>query len=237
MMARANNLHDLEQKLGYRFRDRALLANALTHASVRGQKNTQIDNERLEFIGDRVLGLAVAELLIEALPKANEGDLARHYNRLVRGETCALVARDIGLGAYLILSDSEAESGGRDKETILADAMEALLGALFLEAGFSGARDRVRALWADHVADFHDAAADAKTALQEWAQGQGLALPVYVEVAREGPDHAPKFTAEVRLSGRAPTRGDGPSKRAAEQSAAAALLVREGVRAGPSDDT
>lgn len=211
---------------GHVFRDFGLMQRALTHSSARG---ASFDNERLEFLGDRVLGLAIAEVLGEAHPAASEGDLARGYNRLVRGQTCACVARDIGLGAYLILSESEAESGGRNKETILADAIEALLGAIFLEAGFDKARSAVRHLWQSHLAVVPQNAADAKSALQEWAQGRGLALPEYVEIARTGPDHAPLFTSEVRITGMRPARGEGASKRAAEQAAASALLAREGV--------
>ena len=229
-MRRARKYKALETALGYRFKSEPLLERALTHASVRGGgKGRRSDNERLEFLGDRVLGLAIAEVLGEAHPAASEGDLARGYNRLVRGQTCACVARDIGLGAYLILSESEAESGGRNKETILADAIEALLGAIFLEAGFDKARSAVRHLWQSHLAVVPQNAADAKSALQEWAQGQGLALPEYVESARTGPDHAPLFTSEVRIAGMRPARGEGASKRAAEQAAASALLAREGV--------
>jgi ribonuclease-3 len=235
-MTRARKYKALETALGYRFKSEPLLERALTHASVRGGgKARRSDNERLEFLGDRVLGLAIAEVLGEAHPAASEGDLARGYNRLVRGQTCARVARDIGLGAYLILSESEAESGGRNKETILADAIEAILGAIFLEAGFDKARGVVRHLWQGHLAVVPQNAADAKSALQEWAQGQGLALPEYVEIARTGPDHAPLFTSEVRIAGMRPARGEGASKRAAEQAAASALLAREGVLGALAD--
>jgi ribonuclease-3 len=177
-----------------------------------------------------VLGLVIAEALSERFPSASEGELARRYNRLVRGEACARVARTVGVGQYLILSESEAGSGGRAKGTILADAMEAILGAIFLDAGFDTARAVVRRLWASND-DQHPTSAgpDAKSALQEWAQGKGLALPEYVEVSRKGPDHAPRFTSEVRISGCAPARGEGASKRSAEQAAARALLEREGV--------
>ena len=228
-MAAVRKLKDLEARLGYVFEDRALLKKALTHASVRQASAKRRDNERLEFLGDRVLGLAIAELLSEVYPAANEGQLARLYNRLVRGGTCAEVARALELGASLVLSDSEAGSGGREKETILADACEALLGAVFLEAGYEKARDVVRAHWGAKLDESSTEAADAKSALQEWAQGQGLDLPQYVEVARHGPDHAPRFTAEVSIKGRKPARGEGANKRAAEQAAAAALLAREGV--------
>lgn len=228
-MLRARKFKDLEKVLGHRFKNQQLLEVALTHASVRGVKGKRSDNERLEFIGDRVLGLAIAELLNERFPDGSEGDLARRYNRLVRGEACAKVARSIGLGTHLILSDSEAGSGGRTKNTILADAMEALLGAIFLEAGFKTARVVVRDLWESLSEDLPATGVDAKSALQEWAQGQGLELPEYVEIARKGPDHAPHFTTEVRITGKEPARGEGASKRAAEQAAARALLEREGV--------
>lgn len=229
-MLRPRKYKDLEKAIAHRFKDQKLLEMALTHASMRSGKGKRTDNERLEFIGDRVLGLVIAELLSERYPEANEGELARRFNRLVRGETCAKVARTLGLGAHLILSESEAGSGGRAKSTILADAMEALLGAIFLDAGFETARTAVRRYWATQSADVHTSAGpDAKSALQEWAQGQGLALPKYVEIARKGPDHAPRFTSEVRIPGKPPARGEGASKRAAEQAAAQALLDREGV--------
>jgi ribonuclease-3 len=229
-MAPARKYKDLETRLGYRFKNRAVLERALTHSSVRTVKSKRGDNERLEFLGDRVLGLAIAELLGEKFPNATEGDLARRFNWLVRGETCSEIARDMGVGPFLILSDSEAESGGREKETILADACEAVLAAVFVEGGFEPAREVVRKLWSDHVERLPTEAADPKSTLQEWAQGQGLDLPAYTEIAREGPDHAPRFTAEVRIKGRRPARGEGTSKRAAEQAAATALLSREGVR-------
>lgn len=230
MILRARKFKDLEKALGHRFKNQQLLEIALTHASMRGGKGQRSDNERLEFIGDRVLGLAIAEVLSERFPVASEGELARRYNRLVRGEACARVARALGLGPYLILSESESGSGGRAKGTILADAMEALLGAIFLDAGFDAARGAVRRLWEPQAHDQPTAAGpDAKSALQEWAQGRGLALPQYTEVERMGPDHAPRFTSEVRIAGHPPARGEGASKRAAEQAAARALLEREGV--------
>lgn len=234
-MLRPRKFKELETKLGHRFRSVALLERALTHASVRGGKLARSDNERLEFIGDRVLGLAIAEILNEQYPDASEGELARRYNRLVRGEACAKVSRAIGLGAHLILSDSEADSGGREKATILADAAEAVLGAVFLDAGFDKARAVVRKLWEPQAGLAPEVSVDPKSALQEWAQGQGLALPKYSVVSRKGPDHAPRFTAEVNITGRAPAQGEGASKRIAEQAAASALLQREGVRRSPID--
>ncbi|MBV1694413.1 MAG: ribonuclease III [Hyphomicrobiales bacterium] len=229
-MAKARRAaNGLEASLGYRFKDGTLLERALTHSSARTGKAGTSDNERLEFLGDRVLGLVVAEMLIEAFPEASEGELARRFNHLVRGETCAAVARALGLGAFLVLSGSEAESGGRDKETILADACEAVLAAVFLEAGYAKVRDLVRRHWWPRLETAPSGAADAKSTLQEWAQGRGLDLPSYRAVERAGPDHAPMFVVEVKIGSRHTARGSGMSKRAAEQDAATTLLVREGV--------
>ncbi len=234
-MAR-RNIKQLETALGYRFKSRAVLDRALTHASTRSDQSKGEDNERLEFLGDRVLGLAVAELLLERDPKATEGALARRFNRLVRKETCARVGRSINLGPLMLLSAAEHDSGGRDKDTILADAIEALLAAIFLEAGFAVARDVIRMLWAPLVDGLPETVADAKSMLQEWAQGQGLPLPRYVEIERKGPDHAPVFTTEVSIDGKKPARGSGANKRAAEQAAASAMLAREGVTRGTEPD-
>jgi ribonuclease-3 len=155
---------------------------------------------------------------------------------MVRGQTCAAVARSILIGCSLILSDAEAGSGGRDKDTILADAIEAVLGAVFLEAGFDKARNVVLHLWREHMDLSPNAPRDAKSELQEWAQGQGLSLPEYVEVKRSGPDHAPRFIAEVRVGGRVGAVGEGLSKRGAEQAAATEMLRREGVWSGNERD-
>ena len=235
-LSRARKATPLEKAIGYNFKDRGLLTHALTHSSARTVAQPRSDNERLEFLGDRVLGLAVAELVCEVFPDASEGDLARRFNRLVRGGTCALVATQAGLGAELVLSESEAVHGGRSKETILADAMEAILGAVFVEAGFDTARGIVRRLWEPLLKALPDVSADPKSALQEWAQGQGLPLPEYIEFARKGPDHAPKFVTEVKVAGFDPARGDGRSKRIAEQAAATAFLMRQKVWAAPPND-
>ncbi len=228
-MSRKRKYSDLEKALGHRFKDQDLVTRALTHSSTRGN-GSRDDNERLEFLGDRVLGLAISAALIEAFPEAAEGDLARRFNQLVKRETCAAMGRAIDLGRNLILSDSEASSGGRDKDTIIADAVEALLGAAFVDAGFDKARAIVLKLWQPHLEGKAHAVADPKSALQEWAQGRGLALPRYVEISRSGPDHAPRFISEVRIAGCKPAQGTGSSKRAAEQAAASAMLAREGVQ-------
>lgn len=202
---------------------------ALTHASARAGRQNGPDNERLEFLGDRVLGVVIAELLLELCPSAREGELARRYNKLVCKEACAAVARQIGLGPFIFMSEGEASAGGRDKNTILADACEALLGALYCDGGLEPAGRFIRDCWGPRLCAADAAPLDAKTALQEWAQARRLDLPRYVEVGSTGPDHAPSFTSEVRIEGLAPTRGEGPSKRTAEQAAASAMLLREGV--------
>ena len=222
-----NQISRLEGLIGYTFANRGLAEKALTHSSVRGDSRRRADNERLEFLGDRVLALTISQHLYNRMSDAREGELARAFNRLVRRETCAAVARDIDLGASLLLSDSEADSGGRDKDTILADAMEALLAAIFLEAGFEVARDVILSLWQVYIEGSPVAATvDAKSALQEWAQARGEAPPVYVEISREGPPHAPVFTIEVRLADGNAARAKAGSKRAGEQAAAQSLLAR-----------
>ncbi len=229
MPAAASHPQAFAERLGYQFRDPSLLKTALTHSSARVDRPDTNDNDRLEFLGDRVLGLVVAELLSKTYPGADTGEMARRFNRLVRKETCADVARQIDLGSAIVMSDGEAESGGREKLTILGDACEAVLGAVFLDGDFESARTVVRELWKPLLEADGDAPTDAKSALQEWAQGRGLAIPLYVETERKGPDHAPHFTSCVEIDGLEPQTGQGQSKRAAEQAAAMAMLVREGI--------
>jgi len=222
-------LKHLYGRLGYAFKDRSLVELALTHASARPSLKPNEDNERLEFLGDRVLGLAVAELLTASFPEASEGELARRFNQLVRAERCGEIAQRWELGKLIVMSGGEAESGGRGKKTILANACEAVLGAIFLDSGYAEARDVVHRFWADKLGDLDLGVPDAKSILQEWAQGRHLPLPRYIDVSREGPDHKPRFTTEVHIDGVAPERGEGANKRAAEQAAALAMLLREGV--------
>lgn len=221
-------LAGLQKTLGYNFTDADLLRRALTHSSARA-KGAVDDNQRLEFLGDRVLGLVMAELVCELYPEASEGELARVFNRLVRRDACAEVAVRWGLGDHLILSGGEADSGGRAKANILADACEAVLGALYLDGGLQVARDLVRGSWSETAAATGKGHRDPKTALQEWAQSHQLGLPVYAEIERAGPDHAPSFTAEVRIPGLSPASGSGTSKRLAEQAAARTMIEREGI--------
>nr|WP_236015871.1 ribonuclease III [Phaeovulum veldkampii] len=211
-------------RLGHVFAQPDILMRALTHASI--SSATRPDNQRLEFLGDRVLGLVLAETLLEADRRATEGQLAPRFNALVRKETCADVARQIDLGAVLKLGRSEMMTGGRRKEALLGDAMEAVIAAVYLDAGFVAARDLVLRLWGERIGAVAEDARDAKTSLQEWAQARGLPPPSYVEIARDGPDHAPQFTIEVRLASGQAERARAGAKRQAEQAAARALLTR-----------
>lgn len=211
-------------RIGHRFRQPDLLLRAVTHASI--SSATRPDNQRLEFLGDRVLGLAMAEALLRADSTATEGQLAPRFNALVRKETCADVAREIGLGEVLKLGRSEMLSGGRRKDALLGDALEAVIAAVYMDAGFEAAQAVVLGLWGDRIAGVQADARDAKTALQEWAQARGLPPPVYLEQGRTGPDHQPVFTVEVRLENGALERAAAGTKRQAEQAAAKALLLR-----------
>jgi len=206
------------------------LERALTHSSaISPGKRIEHSYQRLEFLGDRVLGLAVADMIYARFPKANEGKLSRTLNTLVRRETCAEVARALQLGSYLRLGDSEAKSGGAEKEAILADVCEAVIGAVYCDGGGGKAYDLVERLFGDRIGEANAAGADAKTALQEWAQGRGLEPPTYTEMERSGPDHAPVFTISVAVNGFAPEVAEGASKKVAEHKAAEKLLRREMV--------
>ncbi len=195
---------------------------AMTHRSLGAETN----NQRLEFLGDRVLGLVVAEMIYQTFPDAREGDMAKRHAALVCGETLAQVARKIGLGQAILLADSEEAGGGRDNVSNLEDVCEALIGAFYLDGGLEKAADFIRMHWTPLLTQMTTPPKDAKTALQEWAQGRGLSLPVYTETKRDGPDHAPIFTIEVVVEKHGSAVGRAASKRAAEQEAAQALLER-----------
>ena len=209
--------------LGYTFSNPRLLDEALTHRSVTPRRERGY--ERLEFLGDRVLGLVVADMLLAAFPDEEEGALARRLAALVRQETLADVARDIGLGPHIHLSRSEADSGSRENDAILSDVCEAVIAAIYIDGGLDCARPFIERHWAGRLAAAIAPPQDAKTALQEWAQGRGLPLPDYSIVAREGPDHAPQFTVSVSVEGKPVAEGTGASKRAAEQMAASRLMA------------
>jgi ribonuclease III len=221
----------LEAAIGWRFKRPLLAEEALTHSSAaEGRKTSPPDNERLEFLGDRVLGLILAQRLFEIYPSAPESALALRLNSLVNRQACARAARRAGLGAFLVLSKSEEAAGGRDKETILADACEALIAALYLDGGFSAACTFVDRFWApEWEAQADQPTRDAKTALQEWAAGRGKPNPAYLVHDRSGPDHAPVFIVDVHVGPEQSARGEGKSKRDAERAAAAALLAKLGI--------
>ena len=209
-------------RIGHDFAQPELLITALTHSSM--SSPTREDNQRLEFLGDRVLGLAMSEALYAADAAADEGLLAPRFNALVRKETCADVARQVDLGTVLKLGRSEMMSGGRRKEALLGDAMEAVIAAVYLDGGFAPARDMILRLWGDRIHSVKSDARDAKTTLQEWAQARGLMPPKYTVIDRVGPDHAPEFTIEVTLEGGERARANAGAKRQAEQQAAQSLL-------------
>ena len=225
MDRRAAAVAELERRLGHVFADRALLERALTHASV-GQGAA--DNERLEFLGDRVLALIVAEVLIERHPEADAGGLSKRLHVLVSRDACATVARDLGIGPALRLPGGETRRGAREQARFLADACEAVIAALYQEAGLAEAKRCVLALWSPLLESPHDErGANPKSRLQEWAVAAGRGAPVYRLVSRSGPDHAPVFTVEVEVAGSPPSRAEGASRQAAEKAAALALILRE----------
>lgn len=213
------------ERLGHRFAAPGLLEEALTHPSVLGRKGR--DYDRLEFLGDRVVGILVADLIYQGFPGDDAGALARRFNALVRQESLARIAGEIGLGEHLLLNRSEREGGGAGKPAILADAFEAIVAALYLDGGLEVARAFVGRVMSPLLGELATGAKDAKTALQEWAAVKAMPPPVYVVVATDGPPHAPHFTVEV-VVGEHRGRGAGPTKRGAEQAAARAVLNEAG---------
>lgn len=231
MNARAAAVSELEARLGRAFHDHRRLDRALTHASAGdGAGLAGGDNERLEFLGDRVLGLLAAEHLVASDPTATEGDLAPRLNTLVSRAACARVARRMGLGAALRMSGGETRAGGREKDSILAGACEAVIAAVYEDGGLDAARVLFRRFWDEEIERLiAPRPKDAKTRLQEWAQVGGGALPTYCVTARSGPEHAPSFVVQVEVAGLAPAVGSGSSRQAAEKAAAEALLNREDI--------
>ena len=210
--------------LRYSFINNELLIDALTHSSLKNAK--RVDNQRLEFLGDRVLALVISDALLEDDPVAQEGQLAPRLNALVRKETCAEIATNIGLGAALLIGKSEMISGGRQKLTILGDAMEAVIAAIYLDGGLESARRSILKVWSKYLREAPKTSFEAKSFLQEWAQARGMSPPFYQEIKRIGPDHAPVFHIKVTLDDGMIGEGMGASKRLAEQDAAKGLLQR-----------
>ncbi|MCB1532194.1 MAG: ribonuclease III [Alphaproteobacteria bacterium] len=213
-------IENLEKDIGHSFQNKSYIEDALTHSSSGRAKNY----ERLEFLGDRVLGLVIAQMLFERFPDEPEGDLAKRLAALVQGRFLAQIARKIDLGSYVMFSDAEKAAGGSENENILADVFEAVIGALYLDSGFDKCQSMIERLWADGFYEMKAPPQHPKTTLQEWAQAQGLPLPVYKIVGQSGPDHMPVFDVELLIEGYAPLVSQGPSRQEAERSVALAFL-------------
>lgn len=221
-MTISHPLFELEQRIGYRFRNSGCMEQALTHASKSGAAN----NERIEFLGDRVLNLVMAHVLYEQFPAEPEGSLAKRHSALVQGPMLAAIAVTVNLGDFMTMSEAERTAGGAENENILADGMEALLGAVFLDGGLDPAREVIIRLWDKYILTHTDVQQDPKTELQEWAQARGLSLPHYEIIGKSGPDHAPRFEIELRVQGYDPVVADGSSRRHAEKDAARKMLAQ-----------
>jgi ribonuclease-3 len=221
----------LQTTLDYRFRDTGLFLQALTHRSAPGNSN-----ERLEFLGDAVLDVVVSEALYSARPDAPEGDLSRLRAFLVRDSSLAALAADLGLGKHLVLGSGERKAGGHRRESILADALEALFGAVYLDRGFEAAAMFVQRAFGDRLENFPDIddLRDPKTRLQEWLQARGLGLPEYDLVGVSGKAHQQRFEVRCTVPQRQPSVGEGTSRRAAEQEAAERMLTD--LLAGQEDE-
>jgi len=230
MNTRLTAIDALQTRLDYRFENPALLEEALTHSSAGEGARKIVHNERLEFLGDRLLNLLVAEQLMRRYPAASEGDLAKRLNALVNREACAAVGREVGVGPALRLPGGETRRGARDQDTLLADAIEALLAAIYLDSSLDRLRQVFDVIWKPAF-DLVDqvGVANPKSSLQEWAAARKLSTPLYEIIDRVGPDHAPVFTIRVSVGDLAPEQAAGRSRQEAEKAAAAALLRREGI--------
>ena len=222
------SLDELERRIGVRLSDRARLERAVTHSSLRGGSNAS-SYERLEFLGDRVLGLVIAEKLFEMFPKATEGEMSLRLNSLVSAEACAEVADEVGLGDFIRHGGDVKKVKGEKSRNIRADVIESLIAAIYLGNGFADARDFIHRLWGDKLGSAVSARRDPKTALQEWVHTRTTVPPRYEIVERSGPDHDPVFTVRAVIENVEPAEGTGRSKRLAEQEAASAVLLREGI--------
>lgn len=215
-------IEKLEEEIGHIFQNRAYIIKALTHSSTGLAQNY----ERLEFLGDRVLGLVIAELLFKKFPDEPEGDLAKRLAALVQGEFLAEISTEINMGAYIQFSDAERVSGGAQNENILADVMEAVIGALYLDGGFEKCRLLIERLWKDRLFKMNAPPQHPKTVLQEWAQSQSLPLPLYEIIGQSGPDHAPVFDVKLSIEGHGEVIAHGKSRQAAEKEAANLFLTK-----------
>lgn len=218
------DFNKLEQELDHTFKNQSLIKDALTHSSTGNATNY----ERLEFLGDRVLGLVIAEILFEKFPNEPEGDLAKRLSALAQGSFIAKIAAEIKLGSYVSFSEGERAAGGAENENILADVFESVIGAMYLDAGLEECRRVIEKLWGDHFFNMKEPPLHPKTALQEWAQSQGIALPAYEIIAQSGPDHAPLFDVRLTIEGHDPLVVQGRSRQEAEKHAAMKFLKKIG---------
>jgi len=225
----AQKIAQLEERIGYTFKEHARLVRALTHASATKVSGDISHYERLEFLGDRVLGLCVAEMLFAQFPDAREGELSVRLNALVSGKTCAEIADEIELHNFIQAGADVKQLTSKRMRSVRADVTESLIAAIYLDGGLEAASRFVQKYWQNRVLEDNGAIRDSKTALQEWAHTQSGATPVYKIVKRSGPDHDPTFVVEVEMQGAKNAQGKGKSKRAAEQAAAQTVLLREAV--------
>ena len=228
MTLSADAVRRLEEQTSHTFRDLARLERALTHASAR--QSVGSDYERLEFLGDRVLGLVIAEMLFRAYPTASEGELSLRLNSLVNADTCAAVADEIGLHEFIRTGSDVKGLADKRLKSLRADVVESLIATIYLDGGLEAAQPFIQRYWDARSREINSAQRDPKTELQEWAHQQDGAQPIYRVVERTGTAHDPQCTVKVEVKGFAPATGMGRSKRIAEQEAAVALLYREGVR-------
>jgi len=226
----------LEERIEYQFSDYYNLERALTHSSVRKNSDDNFHYERLEFLGDRVLGICIAELLFKEFPNAVEGELSLRLNALVNGRTLAQISDRLQLHEFIRTGGDLKQITGKRMRSVRADVLEALLASIYLDGGLKAAEDFISRFWADRVHDVSTARRDSKTALQEWAHAAGFGTPRYVETARTGPDHDPEFTVCVKIGDSLEETGIGRSKRRAEQAAAAKFLVTQHVWQGQDYD-
>jgi len=216
----SSDLNKLQNLIGYQFKDMHWLERAMTHSST----NEDYNYQRLEFLGDRVLGLVIADALFQEFKGEREGGLAKRHTALIQGQTCAAVGLKHDLNEYIIMSDAEEESGGRVNENIIADIVESMLGAIYIDGGYDVAQKIILKLWGNTITTLEKAPQDPKTELQEWVQARSLDLPAYEVIQKSGPDHAPIFTIELRVSGFKAIKAEGTSRRQAEKLVARKML-------------
>lgn len=210
----------VEKVIGYKFQDRHLLERALTHSSTGDEYNYQ----RLEFLGDRVVGLVIADALFKKFRSENEGGLAKRHTALVQGSTLAVLGQVHGFNEFILFSDAEKDAGGHKNENIIGDVVESLLGAIYIDGGYEAAQEVILRLWGDNIETLEKAPQDPKTELQEWVQARQLPLPEYKIISKDGPDHAPMFTVQLTVRGCDPITDQGPSRRQTEKTVARKML-------------